>query len=118
MKQIINKKSYWGQNIFEATLTTINDKEVIRIDVLRSFPSFARKREATYFIENKQQFKQLATDEKCALKFYTGNLNGRHEKKVMCKRTLKSGRVVEEIQSVWIPSIDAFIESFKYDIEK
>lgn len=117
MESIINKKAYWGEFTFEATQDVL-EKDVIRIDVYRSFPFFAKKREASYFVENKRQLLKLFADESCSLRFYVGSyFDGKQyvDKKVMRKN--KRGILKEEIIEEKIPAVDLFIKAFKYDIE-
>lgn len=118
MKQIINKVAYWGNHTFEATSDNIDGKNVIRIDVLRNFPSFARIHEGTFFVENKRQLVKLSDDEKCALRFFTGSLSGCRRKDITITRKNKNGREVQEKSGIIVPTIDEFIECFKYNIKQ
>jgi hypothetical protein len=117
MNSIINKKSYWGEHTFEATLYNLEGEEVILLEVFKSFPIFLKKQEGTFFIKDKKHLAEMAADKESSLRFFVGHLGGQGQKKIMVKRTLKTGREVEELKTEWLPTIDLFIESFKYNID-
>ncbi len=114
MKQIINKVAYWGSHTFVATADKHEGKDIIRIDVYRNLPKI---HENFYFVENKEQILEMSLDEKCSLRFYTGDLSRNHRKTKDIQRKNKNGRMVSEKEAFYTLGIDEFIEAFKYNID-
>jgi len=114
MEQIKGKVAHWGEHTFEAEASEHNGKEVIRINVYRSW---LHVYEGAYFIENKEHLLQLANDESCALRFYTGNLNGQSctGKKAVKRITPRSHREETVFVDVVEPTIDYFLSCFKHE---
>lgn len=113
LEKIIGKKAYWGRHTFEATKDIIDGEDVVRIDVYRNVP---RIFEASYFVQSPKHIIELSTDESCALKFYSGRLNGNGSEVVYADRKLKTGRVINEKTTISIPTIEKFLKCFKYDL--
>lgn len=103
MKAIINKKSYWGRYEFRAT----SNGKKIHIEVFSNVPA---KYEFSFEVSSKKELIEMSSN---VLYPFTSNLGGNTSKTV---KSITSKSRKEVFTTVYTPTIDHFIESFRYDI--
>lgn len=113
MEQIYNKKAYWGSHTFEASKMEENGKDLLVIEVYRSF---LKKYETTFFFENIEELKEASVKgDASGLYHYTGDLNYNHYGRKVEEKMPKAQRMRTVTRRVSVPAIDEFIAAFRYD---